>query len=363
MFTRSGDKEANVGGPINRECKRKDSPCGKYYAYLEPIDGIIKVWVAKKGDRASASPITNGTNHDVTEFNWNDRSRLVFVQTDDRGVPHIYRYYPDDGSVRCIAERHDHVQMATLLQSIMRGVYNDTERQNEILELLCGWPEIKDPLSLTKIDAQVNFAYYNGLPSEEKEGFLYILSRVYIYVLIRYCILEPEEWEEPLRNYDLLWPVLKEHRLARIRSLNISTVFHMDIPKSLLPRGSRAVSLIQEIILSEFPNRRLASRKEQEIMVLTNTRDAYVFPCKEHGDDILWISYDQYDYTIDGGFGCRDLNMSFSFALPWGTPASSYIVYTFAELELVMKKLCAILKWSHPYHREFFEQIRKFERK
>jgi hypothetical protein len=151
--------------------------------------------------------------------------------------------------------------------------------------------------------------------------------------------------------------------LARIRSLNISTVFHMDIPKSLLPRGSRAVSLIQEIILSEFPNRRLASRKEQEIMVLTNTRDAYVFPCKEHGDDILWISYDQYDYTIDGGFGCRDLNMSFSFALPWGTPASSYIVYTFAELELVMKKLCAILKWSHPYHREFFEQIRKFERK
>jgi dipeptidyl aminopeptidase/acylaminoacyl peptidase len=71
------------------------SPDGKHIAYLAPKDGVMNVWLAKNGDLAKATAITDDKVRGIRSFTWAyDGTHLLYVQ--DKGGDENWRVYAVD---------------------------------------------------------------------------------------------------------------------------------------------------------------------------------------------------------------------------------------------------------------------------
>jgi dipeptidyl aminopeptidase/acylaminoacyl peptidase len=61
------------------------SPDGRFISYLAPLDGVLNVWVAPRGDLAAASPITNDRKRGLQFHSWAYSGRHVLYIQDEAG--------------------------------------------------------------------------------------------------------------------------------------------------------------------------------------------------------------------------------------------------------------------------------------
>lgn len=221
---------------------------------------------------------------------------------------------------------------------------------------MVGRPEID--FYVPKLVTEVYFEYYNDLSSEDKALFLNSVCWANLYMMGKY--LEPYKRESRIYWPDEFHDKLVKRRRAKIEELEKkfpgSSMFY--VPKSMVPRGSKAVSLIHQSILEAFPDRKIQSKKMQEIQILHRPIDVYLFPCKEEENDVLWVSYDNYHKQICAGFGRTDLELFFDFGMMLFAYPFATQVETMKELETVIKSYCDLLKYAYPYFKQFFEEYK-----
>lgn len=335
------------------------NPYSEYCAYLAPLNGVMNLWISTVDSKESPTPLTRNTEGDIWDVYWATGAILYFVHKDKKGVSWIYAInLAISNEVKRIAEKYDYEQMVASMLPIVRKFYTSTEYRNNVISRLCGWPEIND--SLMKIDTELSFDFYDELPSEKKECYLESMCWVYIYNILDGYKVEPEKWQEKIAYFNSLWLQLGKRRCETLEKRGAPQIYLMDVPKNIIPRGRKAISLIHEAILEEFPTRYLSSRKEEYIKILNGYRKAHLFPCKNDPDDLLWVAYEQHHCEISVGFGRKDIGMSLRVGFPWAANYPIYRVYSFTELELVMEKLCSLLKFAYPYHKKFFGDFHRF---
>lgn len=338
--------------------KKKISPDGRYYAFLNEHNGFQNIWKGDSSENKPPYPITDQTKEDIRQFDWSRTSNsVVFTMKDENGILSLYNANIHDGRVSRLARKHDYDQLVASMIPIVSSIYDSKKEQNKILELVLSYP--KTFHVSPKVDTEVSFELYNELSSEKKEAYLHSMCWSYLDSKLNPFVLEPQKWQRNAAYYDSQESERYKRRVAGLRELNVRTIWLGDVPKEIIPRGTRAVSLIQETILKEFPDRILQTKKKREIRVLHRYAEVYFFPRKEQENDILWVSYDQYHCEIGVGFGRADMELFLEYNFPWASRYPKYEVVSMNELENVVNSLCAAMKYVYPYFQRFIDAYNK----
>lgn len=339
---------------------RTVSPDGRYYAFQDHYNGVQRVWIGEMNKTEPQPPSSiHQTLDDIQELCWPQQFCLTFAQRDNNDIVSVYKWAPSKG-IELIA-KHDYEQLVASMATMVKGIYNSNEYRDAILGSICGHPVIYNPFF--KIDTELRFQYYDELKSEDKGQYLFSMCCKYVLDELGRLMFQPDWWQKEAGSYLPHEREISNRSMAIRDEMKLPYIWLNDIPKHLIPRGSKAVSLIFQSILDEFPNRVARTKKLQRIQRVHLSREAYLFPCKEQEEDVLWVSYDQERCRIKAGFGTSNIEisygLSFDFGFPWASHTLGYQVLTINELEVALKILCSLLKLVYPFHRSFFEEYKK----
>jgi len=79
------------------------SPDGAYLSWLAPLAGVLNVWVAPRGDRAAARPVTHDTGRGIQHYQWAfTATQVLYLQ--DRDGDENYRLYVVDLDLEGVRE-------------------------------------------------------------------------------------------------------------------------------------------------------------------------------------------------------------------------------------------------------------------
>jgi acylaminoacyl-peptidase len=73
----------------------KLSPHGTWLSWIAPVDGVLNVWVAPRGDLKAAAPLTRMTGRPIPWHNWLHDDRTVLFAKDETGDENVHLYAAD----------------------------------------------------------------------------------------------------------------------------------------------------------------------------------------------------------------------------------------------------------------------------
>jgi dipeptidyl aminopeptidase/acylaminoacyl peptidase len=83
-------REVLFGNP--EKAAARISPNGQWLSFLAPVDGVLNVWVAPRGDLASAQPVTEDKIRGIRSYNWAYTGEHLLYTQDKNGDEnwHVY---------------------------------------------------------------------------------------------------------------------------------------------------------------------------------------------------------------------------------------------------------------------------------
>lgn len=110
------DRDVLFGNP--ERFQGRLSPDGSMMSFRAPLDGVMNVWVGKRGDFDSVRPITHDTGRGIPVHFWALDSKHVFYTQDEGGDEnfHLYSVELDSGEITDLTP-YEGVQAQVLAQS------------------------------------------------------------------------------------------------------------------------------------------------------------------------------------------------------------------------------------------------------
>lgn len=110
------------------------------------------------------------------------------------------------------------------------------------------------------------------------------------------------------------------------------------------------------VIFNKFNNRELLSKKRIKIDM---PHGAYLFGSIEDKNDVLWVSVNFDNRTLNAGFGRKDYNIYVDFYYFIFTGDFAHDILTIEELKLKTEILCDWLNFMYPRFKNLFDDLIK----
>lgn len=93
-------RDALFGNP--QRANVQVSPDGKYLSWVAPVDGVINVWIAPKGDLSKAKSVTADEARGISDYFWSYRPDTMLYLRDTGGDEnfHVYSVVLGSGKAR-----------------------------------------------------------------------------------------------------------------------------------------------------------------------------------------------------------------------------------------------------------------------
>ena len=86
-------REVLFGNP--EKAAARISPNGEWLSYLAPVDGVLNVWVAKRGDLENAQPVTEDKIRGIRSYHWAYTGKHILYTQDKNGDENWHVYVTD----------------------------------------------------------------------------------------------------------------------------------------------------------------------------------------------------------------------------------------------------------------------------
>lgn len=200
---------------------------------------------------------------------------------------------------------------------------------------------------------ELEFEWYAALPDDVKPRYLEMRCIYELFAPLHFVMSRDAHWVSVLERY------MKQFNAPKLMALTSRMRPTNHDPKNL-PDRRTAISIMRDVIASEFPNRALNPRTRQVVSMgmkdSTWAHEAYLFPDKTDPGDVLFVRLDS-GFFVTGGFGRGEYGFFTGFLFPClGIYLRDYSSpWEFERPEQTLRMFCKMLKYVYPYHVRLWE--------